>query len=73
MNIIDILHDQPIVKKEILVNNISWNNAVSSGFFSDFEFNLNGTAKSHIFADNLLSIYCYWIYAYQPFTFKRLV
>jgi len=70
-NIISIPYDQPVAKTEILVNNMSWNDAVSSGLISDFAFGWNRTAQSYTFADNFEPSYCYWIYAYQPCALKR--
>jgi len=70
-NIVGVPHDQPIVKTDILVNNIPWADAVTAGIISDYVFGWNRVTQSYTFADTFMPGYGYWMYAYQPCTLKR--
>ena len=72
-NIVGLPYDQNVNKTNILVNDIPWDNAVTTGIISDFVFGWNRAGQSYNFADSLLPGYAYWMYAYQPCTLKRAI
>ena len=71
-NIVGVPHDQPVNKTDILVDDSSWDDAVTAGCINDFVFGWSRTGQSYYFADMLMPGYAYWVYAYQSCTLKRL-
>jgi len=67
-NIVGLLCDQPFNKTGILVNDTSWDDAVTAGMINDYVFGLYRLGQSYNFADTFMPGYAYWMYAYQPCT-----
>jgi len=70
-NIVGVPHDQPVDKTNILVNDISWADAVTAGSINEYVFGWDRTGQSYNFADTFMPGYAYWVYAYQPCVLKR--
>ena len=72
-NIVGVPYNKPIVKTDIIVNDISWDEAVTTGIISDFVFGWSRTGQSYTFSDTFIPGESYWVYAYQPCTLKRAI
>ncbi len=72
-NIVGVPYDQPVNKTDILVNDISWSDAVTAGIINDYVFGWDRSGQSYTFADTFMPGYAYWMYAYQQCTLKRTI
>jgi len=72
-NIVGLSYDQPVVKTNIMVNDILWDDAVATDIISDYVFGWERVNQSYIFADTFLPGYAYWLYSYQPCKLKRAI
>jgi parallel beta-helix repeat protein len=72
-NIIGVPHHENVTKSELLVDDISWSDAVLNGWISDFIFGWDRTGQYYNFDDTLMPGYSYWVYAYQPCNLKRSI
>ncbi len=72
-NIVGVPYDQPVNKTDILVNDISWSDAVTAGIINDYVFGWDRSGQSYTFSDTFIPGYSYWSYAYQPCTLKRVI
>jgi len=66
-NIVGLPFDQPVNKNDIIVNDISWDDAVTAGIVNGW----NRAGQSYNFADTLMPGYAYWMYAYYTCILKR--
>jgi len=70
-NIVGVPYNRPVNKTDILVNDISWSDAVTAGIINDHVFGWDRSGQSYNFADTFMPGYAYWMYAYQPCTLKK--
>ncbi len=71
-NIISVPYDENVSKTDILVNDISWDDAVTAGIVNDVVFGWDRDWQSYNFADTLMPGYAYWMYAYFDCTLQKL-
>jgi hypothetical protein len=70
-NLIGIPFKENVSKTDLLVNDISWSDAVSTGLVSDFIFGWDRNGQYYNFVDILEPGYAYWVYSYQPCSLER--
>jgi outer membrane protein assembly factor BamB len=71
-NILGLPYYQNVSKTDILVDETPWDYAVTMGIINDFVFGWNYNTQSYIFAEMLEPGFCYWMYAYQQCTLKKI-
>ena len=69
-NSLGIEFDYDISKYDVLVNGVTWSEAVTDGIISDYVFGWDRTTQSYTFSDTFQPGYAYWVYAYQPCILK---
>ena len=70
-NMIGTAHDELVNKTDILVNGLSWVDAVSSGLIDNNVFGWLRLSQSYILSGALISGESYWVLAYQPCVLRR--
>ena len=70
-NIFGVPYNQSVNKIDLLVNDTSWDDAVSAGIINDYVFGWDRSGQSYSFADTFEPGYAYWVYAYQQCKLKR--
>ncbi len=70
-NIIGVPHTHHINKTELTVDNMPWNDAVSSHMVSDYLFGWNRAGQYYEFSDTLQPGGSYWLFASQECVLKR--
>jgi len=64
-NVMSVPVNENVSKNDILVNDETWNTAVSNGLISDYLFGWDRMAQSYTFSSTLEPGHAYWLYAYQ--------
>ncbi len=72
-NVIGLPFDQTIDKVDVLVDEVSWDTAVSNGWIIDFVYGWDRAGQNYLFADIFEPGEAYWVFAYQPCVLKRVV
>ncbi len=72
-NLVGVPYNENVSKTDILVDDTDWDTAVGNGWISDSVFDWSRTGQSYNFADTFMPGYCYWMYAYQACTLKRVI
>lgn len=72
-NILGLPFELNLNKTEVLVDGISWSDAVSLGIINDYVFGWNQVGQTYDFADTFMPGQAYWLYAYQPCKLKRSI
>lgn len=70
-NIVGAPYGQNINKTDLIVNDSSWSDAVSTGIVSDFIFGWNRASQYCNNTNNLKPGYAYWLFTYQSCTLKK--
>ena len=63
-NIVGLPDDENVSKGDLIIDGISWADAVTGGYISDYIFGWDRLGQSYTFTDALEPGYAYWIYAY---------
>lgn len=72
-NIFGLPFEYTLNKTDVLVDDMLWSEAVSSGVINDYVFGWDSTAQTYNFADAFSPGKSYWIYADQQCTLKQNV
>ena len=70
-NIMGLPYYNLVDKTDVLVDDESWDTAVSNGWISDYLFDWDETGQTYVFSDTFIPTEAYWLYAYQPCVLKR--
>jgi hypothetical protein len=70
-NIFGLPFELSLNKTDVVVDDMSWNDAVSAGIINDYVFGWNQAGQSYYFADTFIEGQAYWLYAYQDCMLKR--
>jgi C1A family cysteine protease len=70
-NIIGGPNTYQINKTELTLDNIAWDDAVSSNMVSDYVFGWNRIGQFYEFSDTIYPGFCYWLFSYQVCILKE--
>ena len=70
-NTVSIPYQNNVSKIDVLVNDESWDTAVSNGWISDYVFGWDRAGQYYDFADIFIPGDSYWVYASQSCVLKR--
>jgi hypothetical protein len=70
-NMMSVPVSENLSKTDVLVDDFSWDEAVSNLLVSDFIFGWNPSTQSYVFSNMFEPGNAYWLYAYQPCMLKR--
>ncbi len=72
-NLFSVPYDENVSKQGILVNDASWDTAVSNGWISGYIFGWDRSGQQYDFVETFEPGYSYWMYASQPCILERSV